>query len=737
MAKEGVPVVLKTPPWTDEVLDERVQRGSHKSCDEHLEFLREEMLEFVQKGFWLMLPYRVVKRLFKQLRVSPMGVVPQRERRPRLIADYSYYDVNDDTVKLAPAEAMQFGRALERILYHIRHANPRYGPVRLGKIDLADGFYRVGLNSSSIPKLGIAFPRYDGEEQMIALPLVLPMGWVSSPPYLCAATETVADVANNMPSHLDAPPHPLEELANSLPEDEKVESPGNNIGEPGGPKAAPALTGRSSRVEPKVGQTPGVSDSAMPPAFRTYHKPVAFNDIYIDDYVQGIQAPRAKRMQHQRRLLHSIDSVFRPVDDNDDPVRKDVPSRKKLSKGDATLLTRKNVLGWIIDTLRGTIELPEHRRLRLEEIFDYLRGRRRVGVSKWRKILGELRSMAIGIPGSKGLFGALQTGLKYADHDRIVITLSIRDQLSDFEYIAADLCKRPTYIAELVPDHPIAVGPHDASGEGMGGVWLPAVENSGLEPILWRARFPAKISNRLVSFKNPHGDITNSDLELAGLVGHEDVLVQELDCRGRTVVPLSDNTPTVSWTLKGSTTTTGPAGYLLRLHSLHQRHFQYLSKPDYISGPANVMADDCSRLWHLTDSQLLAYFNSKYPQRVPWRIVTLQPEMHSSLISALQRQRAEPASHLNDPLRKTVTSASGQPSLKPIRSTPTYETSKTSFLFSKYSPRDYGAAKLHPAATLSELTQWKTTYLPSARRSPSWGPKSTPGMTRYVSDTKN
>jgi hypothetical protein len=39
-----------------------------------------------------------------------------------------------------PHEAMQFGRALERLLFHIRHANPRYGPVYLNKIDISDGF---------------------------------------------------------------------------------------------------------------------------------------------------------------------------------------------------------------------------------------------------------------------------------------------------------------------------------------------------------------------------------------------------------------------------------------------------------------------------------------------------------------------------------------------------------------------------------------------------------------------
>jgi hypothetical protein len=35
---------------------------------------------------------------------------------------------------------MQFGRALERaLLFRIRHANPRYGPVYINKIDISDG----------------------------------------------------------------------------------------------------------------------------------------------------------------------------------------------------------------------------------------------------------------------------------------------------------------------------------------------------------------------------------------------------------------------------------------------------------------------------------------------------------------------------------------------------------------------------------------------------------------------
>jgi hypothetical protein len=88
-----------------------------------------------------------------------------------------------------------------------------------------------------------------------------------------------------------------------------------------------------------------------------------------------------------------------------------------------------------------------------------------------------------------------------------------------------------------VPDHPLAVGPHDASGLGMGGVWLPSVTNSNLEPSLWRAKFPPKIVTKLVTFDNPSGLINNSQLELAGSIAHNDALQQCVNCAGRMIVP--------------------------------------------------------------------------------------------------------------------------------------------------------------------------------------------------------
>jgi hypothetical protein len=80
------------------------------------------------------------------------------------------------------------------------------------------------------------------------------------------------------------------------------------------------------------------------------------------------------------------------------------------------------------------------------------------------------------------------------------------------------------------------------------------------------------------------------------------------------VYTLTDNTPALAWQQKGSTTTMKAPMYLLRLQALHQRFHRYHPRFLHIPGKSNVMADDCSRLWHLSDVELLAHFNHEYPQ---------------------------------------------------------------------------------------------------------------------------
>ena len=82
----------------------------------------------------------MIKQMYG-LQLSPIGLVPQKNRQDRMNLDYSYFNMNDDTFNIAPSEAMQFGRTLGRFLHRIHYANSKFGSIFLSKVDLSDWFY--------------------------------------------------------------------------------------------------------------------------------------------------------------------------------------------------------------------------------------------------------------------------------------------------------------------------------------------------------------------------------------------------------------------------------------------------------------------------------------------------------------------------------------------------------------------------------------------------------------------
>ena len=407
----GQPVALRTAPWTVEQKDAAVARGPHPSAVEYTDFLRGEMLEMCRRRQWIVLPYSSVRHR-RGVRISPPGVIPQRERRPRTIVDYTWSGVNPDTIKLAPQQAMQFGRAFWRILYAIYFADPRWGPVHLLKADVSDGFYQVWLALMDILKLGLILPGGDASDPDIAFPLSLPMGWVESPPAFCSVTETGADLANAaIRAGADPPPHRHDTVADTPTVLDR-------------PPSRPVPTRRRQRPIPRP----------FP------RGPVGSVDVYVDDFIGIVQGGPRRRRRIRRILFHAIDEVLRPNDAADAAAavpRKDPISVKKLLKGDGAWETVKVVLGWLIDTVAGTVELPPHRIDRLHELLaEYPRSRRRAGIRPWHKLLGELRSMVLGIPGCRGCFSILQAALQSADGSRVKLSTAVHDQLDDLRWLA-------------------------------------------------------------------------------------------------------------------------------------------------------------------------------------------------------------------------------------------------------------------------------------------------------------
>ena len=354
----GAPIRMQDDEWSRDLLQERAARGPHQSTKAHVEFVRDEMADFNDKSFWTVLPLEAVQHL-PNLRISPLGCVPQRDRRPRLINDLTFYEINKQTIRLAPSEAMQFGRALERVLHKIQSADPRHGPVYLCKIDVADGFYRVDLEAATAPTLAVILPHRAEEPPLVAIPLSLPMGWVESPPYFCAASETIADIANR-DIHKRFPPHRLDAVADTPP--------------------PPQLTPDQCPIN-LLPSTPQPTDAPREPASEARPRPkLAYVDVYVDDFLGLCQGGRRERTRVRRVLLNAIDQVLAPLDDTLHPQHNEPASVKKLLKGDACWSTTKVMLGWLIDTVEKTITLPPHRVDRLLEIFESLRDKKRVSL---------------------------------------------------------------------------------------------------------------------------------------------------------------------------------------------------------------------------------------------------------------------------------------------------------------------------------------------------------------------
>ena len=214
----------------------------------------------------------------------------------------------------------------------------------------------------------------------------------------------------------------------------------------------------------------------------------------------------------------------------------------------------------------------------------------------------------------------------------------------------------------------LCIGASDASGIGMGGVWL--THNPLMAPIVWRKRFTQPVQDALITSANPHGTISISDLELAALVAHKDILASACDVAEQTIWIVYDNRAALSWSQKGSATAASARAYLLRLNAMHQRAHRYVATHDHIAGTANSMADDASRLLHLPDSDLLTHFESHYPQALPWRILTLSSWMHSALTGALFRTRLDSVFPASESTPRSRPGSDGMPSAPRWASTP-------------------------------------------------------------------
>jgi hypothetical protein len=661
--EEGVPVDCGEP-WEWATVEAAVQQGAHKSAlsPESIQLVNEDVTYQVDAGYAKIVPWEELRKLRPpQLKISPLAVIPQRNRRGRMILDLSFavraqrprgkagrgqrdrgrrfggkdqgYEdnviqpsVNDTTNRLAPdGPVKELGNVLPRILDFMATV-PANEHIHFSKLDLADGYWRMIVREDQRWNFAYVMPCHPGDELRVVVPSALQMGWNESPAFFCAATETVRDLSQVWIDHeTTLPPHPMEHYA--------------------GPSQAPKR------------QQPGDPQLQM-------------SAVYVDDHIMAcVENHQGDLLERTARAtLHAIHSVFASPDGMAQVGLKDPISAKKLAKGDGRWATTKEILGYTLDGIARTVQLPLDRACDLLKEVRAILKKNQVALKRFRSIIGRLQHAARILPAAKSFFTPLYNALRGLPQKiGLGQNSEVRLALLDAAALIRDMARRPTHVAELNQMELEYIGYCDASAFGAGGVWFGGT--TPLAPSVWRVQWPADITAQVVSFANPTGKLTNSDLELAGVVLQESALEVQVGSLARAHLGIGcDNSPAVAWTTRMATRSHSPIAHrLLRGLAMRQRTVQ--SAPPsvfHVAGIRNTLADVPSRKIEGVPpmstvpgspcpSEFLTHFDRLYPlQTRSWTLVQPPSEIWSLVIETLRGQRF--------PLRRWMIPNGQQPS---------------------------------------------------------------------------
>jgi hypothetical protein len=151
--------------------------------------------------------------------------------------------------------------------------------------------------------------------------------------------------------------------------------------------------------------------------------------------------------------------------------------------------------------------------------------------------------------------------------------------------------KGPTCCRQLVTGWPDYIGFVDASGHGAGGVVIG--ELSPCVPTIFPWQWPPDVTEDIKTTTNPEGRITNSDLEMAGLVLLW--LTMEEVCgplEEKRLTLFNDNSPTIGWATRLASKCSTVAEHLVQALALRAKQQKACPfNPMHIAGKRMAIAD--------------------------------------------------------------------------------------------------------------------------------------------------
>ena len=168
----------------------------------------------------------------------------------------------------------------------------------------------------------------------------------------------------------------------------------------------------------------------------------------------------------------------------------DSVSVKKLVAGEGDWTCLKEVLGWILNTEAGTVILPERKLKDLLTLVDIPPTQHRMVLKDLDCLVRKLRSMHLEVPGAVAHFFHIQRALNQGGVNQAWLSPEFDRKLANWKVLALQAASRPMHLSEIVRWETTHLGFCDASGLGLGGMWLdPAMTGQNLD---WRLPWPPR-----------------------------------------------------------------------------------------------------------------------------------------------------------------------------------------------------------------------------------------------------
>jgi hypothetical protein len=574
-------------------------RGNHKSAEHRSEHVAKALGKDVEHGFSLPILPETVHQIAGAM-AQPLGMAEQltltesgaRAPKFRLTQDLSFSLTEPEAsvnsrIDLAAYVEMIYGWCLSRTIHYIVSLRLKYPTQRIfiTKYDYSDAYRRIAHSATAAIQsialfAGIAF-----------IALRLTFGGSPNPPTWCMFSETVTDLANELllcdqwdPATLQNP--------------DQAETP-----------------------QPNLQNGLLTLGTALPMAVKIPLSSTARVDGFIDDLICVFLDTDRNRERAPHAVPLAMFVTNRPhAGSETEPIqRRNVLSLPKL-QAEGTPDERQIVLGWLLDTYRLLVLLPQDKFTAWMEDLCHVLTKNGCSQENLDTLVGRLNHTATIMPMARHFLGRLRQRIDRTAFRQKFVHFP-RDELKDLQLWKRLLTKAATGISMnlITIREPTCVCWSDACPFGLGGY--------SVNGRAWRIRIPESSP----IFGSPK---VNNLLEFLAMVVNVWLECEDSRKTFQCILALGDNTSAIGWLFASSKfPSESPAhrAHLLvarQLASLLLLHDHCLAS-QHIKGDANVVADllsfagpDRGKAHPLaydspTDELLTQRFHQHLPEQIP------------------------------------------------------------------------------------------------------------------------